>query len=218
MRKQARISLKHLKRPADKFEAVLVVGGVACFTGHRVDEPSRQHHRFPSDRVESVARRIRNELDKRNIQFGFSSAAGGADILFIEQLLARRGEPTVFLPFPKEAFTESSVGPEWRGRYEAVLSRISPSNLHVLLDQKPQTHKAENEAYSMCNNEIQSAAVEAARIYDEAPVLIAVLNSAEDRGRTSLKGGTAEAVRTWKEQLRGRVIVINPVDYRRSAV
>jgi len=211
MRKQARISLRQLGRPTDKFEAVLMVGGVACFSGHRVDEPGRLRPRFPRDCVEPVARCIRTALDKCNIHFGFSSAAGGADILFLEQLLERHGEPTVFLPFPKEAFAESSVGPEWRVRYDAVLARISPENLHVLMDKKPQTPEAENEAYAKCNNEIQNAAMDAGRIYDEAPVLIAVLNSAENRSGTSLKGGTAEAVRTWKEQLRGRVIVIDPL-------
>jgi predicted nucleotide-binding protein len=211
MRKQARISLRELKHPPEKFEQVLAVGGVAWFTGHRVDEPGRQPPRFPRDRVESVAGRIRSELDKRNIHFGFSSAAGGADLLFIEQLLARGGEPTIFLPFPKEEFLETSVGEDWRLRFGAALARVLPCNVHVLLDKKPATRKAEDEAYAACNQAIQNAALEAARIYDEPAVLIAVLASTEARA-VALKGGAADTVRAWKEQFPdSQVVVIDPV-------
>jgi tetratricopeptide (TPR) repeat protein len=211
MRKQARISLRKLERAADRFEVVLAVGGVAWFTGHRVDEPGRQPPRFPRDRVVSVAGHIRSELDKRNIHFGFSSAAGGADLLFIEQLLARGGAPTVFLPFPKEEFLRTSVGEDWRVRFEAALARILPANLHVLLDKKPASRKAEDDAYAACNQAIQSAALEAARIYDERPVLIAVLASTEAKAG-ALKGGAADTVRAWKEQCPGSpVVIIDPV-------
>jgi hypothetical protein len=212
MRKQLRISLRQLDRKAHNFEEVLAVGGVACFTGHRVDEPGRRRSRFPRDKVESVARRIRVELDKRDIHFGFSSAAGGADLIFIEQLLARGGEPTVFLPFPKEDFVKTSVGEDWRVRFDAALARVLPANLHVLLDTKPPTPEAENDAYAACNLALQNAALESGRIYDESPVLIAVLASTEAKAKV-LKGGAADTVRAWKEQLpRGRVVIIDPLE------
>jgi hypothetical protein len=200
-----------LSNRTDKLNKVRTVGGVACFTGHRVDEPGRPRPRFPRERVGSVARRIRKELDAHNIHFGFSSAAGGADLLFIEQLLARRGEPTIFLPFPKEDFIQTSVGEDWRMRFEAALARLSPENLRVVLDRKPATAGAVDDAYAACNQAVQNAALEAGRIYDEAPVLIAVIASADAKAGP-LKGGAADAIRSWKELLpSARVATIDPL-------
>ena len=206
MRRQARRNLDALKAPRDRFEIVLAVGGVACFTGHRVDEPGRQPPRFSRARVAIVASCIRKALDHANVRFGFSSAAGGADILFIEQLLARGGEPTIFLPFPAEDFVSTSVGGEWRERFYAVLARPEVT-VHVIEAAKPADPALENAAYARCNARIQAAAVEAGRVYDETPVLIAVLRQGEEEAKT---GGTAEAVRQWEEQLSGKLVLIDP--------
>jgi tetratricopeptide (TPR) repeat protein len=211
MRKQARQTLHALGRDAGKFEIILAVGGIACFTGHRVDSPGRTSPRFPRDRAEHVACLIRDELDKARVHFGFSSAADGADLLFIEQLLARGGEPTLFLPFPQEEFLQTSVHPDWHGRFKAVLARVPTSNVHILLTRKPPDGESENDAYARCNEAIQEAAVEAGRIYDEKPLLIAVLMAREKAGETSRKGGSEEAVRRWREQLHGPVVVIDPL-------
>ena len=187
-------------------------GGIASFTGHRVDEPGRKRPRFPPDKVDRVASRIRNELDRHDIRFGFSSAAGGADLLFIEQLLARGGEPTVLLPFPEEDFIQTSVGDAWRGRFKAALARVPAERRHVLLDRKPPEQEAENDAYAACNQAIQSAALEAGRRHGATPVLIAVLASTE-ASVLALKGGAADSVRAWKEQLpRGEVVIIDPLE------
>lgn len=209
MRRQVRRNLDALKAPRDRFEAVLAVGGVACFTGHRVDEPGRQPPRFPRERVASVASRIRKALDEANVRFGFSSAAGGADIIFIEQLLLRGGEPTIYLPFRAKDFVESSVGTEWRERFEAVLTRPEVA-VRVLDAKKPADPALEDAAYARCNAGIRAGAIEAGRLYDETPVLIAVLRrSKEEEEKT---GGTAQAVRQWEEQLSGRLVLIDPQD------
>jgi tetratricopeptide (TPR) repeat protein len=206
MRRQARRNLDILKATREPFETVLAVGGVACFTGHRVDEPGRQPQRFPRERVGSVAARISKALDEANVRFGFSSAAGGADILFIEQLLARGGEPTIFLPFPAKDFIVTSVGAEWQERFNTVLARQEVT-VQVLEAAKPADPVLENAAYARCNARILSAAVEAGRVYDETPVLIAVLRVSGEKEKA---GGTAEAVRQWEEQLSGGLVLINP--------
>lgn len=210
MRRQARRNLDALKVPREPFEAVLTVGGVACFTGHRVDDVGRQLPRFPRERVGSVAARIKNALDEANVHFGFSSAAGGADIIFIEQLLARGGEPTVFLPFPAKDFADTSVGKDWLGRFYAVLAKIPAGKIHVLELAKPVDPELENAAYARCNARIQTAAVKAGRIYDETPVLIAVLRRSEEEEEKV--GGTADAVRHWDEQLSGPIVQIDPLE------
>lgn len=208
MRRQARRNLHELKVSGDRLEAVLAVGGVACFTGHRLDEPGRRPPRFPQDRVAIVASRIREALDEANIRFGFSSAASGADILFIEQLLLRGGEPTVFLPFVAKEFVESSVGVKWHERFEAIMARPQVT-IHVIDGSRPTDQTLEAAAYARCNAGILAAAVEAGRLYDETPVLIAVLRKGAGEKKA---GGTGEAVRQWEEQLSGRVVLINPLD------
>ncbi len=208
MRRQARRNLRELKVSWDRLEAVLTVGGVACFTGHRLDEPGRRSPRFPRDRVATVASRIRKALDEANIHFGFSSAASGADILFIEQLLLRGGEPTVFLPFVAKEFVESSVGVEWHERFEAIMARPQVT-IHVIGGSRPTDQTLEAAAYARCNAGILAAAVEAGRLYDETPVLIAVLRKGAGEKKA---GGTGEAVRQWEGQLSGQVVLINPLD------
>lgn len=208
MRKQLRNTLPRVEVPRIEFEQLLCIGGVACFSGLRVDEPGRKTPRFPRDRVALVAQRIRTVLEGRNIRFGFSSAAGGSDILFLEQLLQRGGEATVFLPFPAEQFIETSVGPEWRQRFEALMRAIPANHLHVMLDEKPESPDSEDAAYAKCNEEIMNATIAAGHILDENPVFIAVLGKAQGR-RQMLMGGTLHAVKSWREQLR-EVVEIDP--------
>lgn len=208
MRRQARRNLRELKVSGDRLEAVLTVGGVACFTGHRPDEPGRRPPRFPQDRLATVASRIRKALGDANIRFGFSSAASGADILFVEQLLLRGGEPTVFLPFPANDFIESSVGAEWQERFEALLLRTEVT-VHVLNTAKPAHQALEDAAYARCNASIRAAAVDAGRLYDETPILIAVLRQRTEKEKA---GGTAEAVQQWQERIIGPVVLIDPMD------
>jgi hypothetical protein len=209
MRRQARRNLASLNAARGPFEAVFATVGVACFTGHRVDEPGRQPPRFPRKRVGSIATRIKKALDDGNVRFGFSSAAGGSDILFIEQLLARGGEPTVFLPFPGKEFADTSVGKDWLARFNAVLARLPVESIRVLEPTKPRDPVLENASYGRCNERIQAAAVEAGRIYDETPILIAVLSQEEQDEKM---GGTAEAVRHWQERLSGELVIINPLE------
>jgi tetratricopeptide (TPR) repeat protein len=209
MRRQARRNLDALKAAREPFEAVLTVGGVACFTGHRVDDLGRQPPRFPRERVGNVAARIKKALEDANVHFGFSSAAGGADIIFIEQLLARGGEPTVFLPFPVTDFANTSVGEAWLARFYAVLEKLPAGKLHILEAAKPADPELENAAYARCNAHIQTATVEAGRIYDEIPVLIAVLRRSEEEEKI---GGTAEVVRHWEEMLSGPLMLIDPME------
>lgn len=208
MRRQARRNLDALKAEREPFEAVLTVGGVACFTGHRVDEPGRQPQRFPRERVGSVAAQIRKALDDAHVHFGFSSAAGGADIIFIEQLFARGGEPTVFLPFPAKDFADTSVGKDWLDRFHEILAKLPARNIHVLEPAKPADPALENAAYARCNARIQAATLEFAHICDETPVLIAVLR----RNEEERIGGTAEAVRHWEERLSGALVLIDPLE------
>lgn len=168
------------------------LGRVAAFSGHMVDAPGRKSPRFPQHKVEPVRGEIVKSLDTLNIKEGFSSAARGGDLLFIEELLKRGGRAHVYLPFPRDAFAQTSVGFGWDPLYFQVLNdsrvqvvelvaQVPPSNQHGM-------------AYDRCNQILQEEAIKLARKIGTEPVLVTVWNGnpGDDRG------GTADAVKAWK--------------------
>jgi hypothetical protein len=183
----------------------MTVERVAAFTGHMVDAPDRASPRFPVTKVEAVRKAVAEQLERLNIKYGFSSAARGSDLLFIEELLRANGRARVFLPFPKEYFARTSVGFGWDDRYYQVLrdNRVEVTVLsdHLLLGAD------ESAAYDRCNAEIQEAAIAYAQKTGSKPVLLTVWNGNPGEGR----GGTADAVQAWKQ--RGyEVTMINIVE------
>jgi hypothetical protein len=60
-------------------------------------------------------------LHPLQIGYGFSSAARGSDLLFVEELMKTGGSCRVFLPFPREDFKRSSVGHGWDVRFDNAL-------------------------------------------------------------------------------------------------
>jgi adenylate cyclase len=104
----------------------LPMPAVVLFAGHMVDLPSRPTPRFPPGTCPAVGRTIRSWLDDRRVGFGFSSAACGGDILFQEALADIGAERCVVLPFPTEAFRQTSVDRDgtdtWGRRFETVMA------------------------------------------------------------------------------------------------
>jgi hypothetical protein len=77
---------------------LLIVPRIAAFAGHMVDAPGRVIP-LPSGKVEAVRREIAERLNLLNVRYGFSSAARGSDILFIEELTKIGALSMMFLPF-----------------------------------------------------------------------------------------------------------------------
>jgi hypothetical protein len=107
MRKQARMVLDALGLSRSMLDSILEVPSVMAFSGHMVDDPGRQPSRFPAEKVGDVRKAIRESLHKHKVGFGFSSAARGSDLLFIQELLKIGGRIHVFLPFPADRFLET---------------------------------------------------------------------------------------------------------------
>jgi len=168
-----------------------VQGGVAAFTGHMVDAPGREKPRFPSTKVEAVRREIAKKLAAHDIRHGFSSAARGSDILFLEELLKRGGVPHIFIPFPATAFAQTSVGYGWDDRYWKVL-RDPRVKLVEMADSLP-PESDQSAGYDKCNVLVQEEAIRLAKSLGIKPILLAVWNGNPGDGR----GGTADAVRSW---------------------
>ena len=93
----------------DELNAALRPARVIIFTGHRVDDANRTEPRFTPSQVPKFSDALNLLLDEEPIDVGFSSAANGGDLLFVETLL-KRGVPShVILPFNEQQFRSQSV-------------------------------------------------------------------------------------------------------------
>lgn len=106
--------------------------GIVAFTGHMMDKPGRPSPRFPLAKEQQVVLAVRQMLRKLDARIGFSSAACGGDIIFLEEMLARRGEVHIVLPyavdqFEKDCLVGFSENPrtKWLSRFKKVWKQAS---------------------------------------------------------------------------------------------
>ena len=93
-----------------------------------VDRPGRPRPRFPAVLELALALEIAERLDRVDAGFGFVSAACGADILFLEAMLAHGAEVHMVLPFAPADFHETSVDVvpgDWGVRFDRLLERAA---------------------------------------------------------------------------------------------
>lgn len=139
---------------------------IVVFTGHMIDKVGRvpPHYvpRFPLAREAQATAAIRAALDRLDAGIGYSSAACGADIIFLEQMLERGAEVHVVLPYGEEQFLRDCIevpaeagpgaafqqapGREWLPRYRALRDRLA--GLVTLGDKRPQDNSMASEC---CN-------------------------------------------------------------------
>ncbi len=129
LRHAAQRILRARKESAPELDALMPVPKVVVFTGHLLDFPDREQPRFPSEDVPLVAEALGARLAQLDPWSGFSSAAAGSQILFLEALRTRGAEMHVVLPYGPQAFCADSVdvwpGGEWKGRFDAILEKAS---------------------------------------------------------------------------------------------
>ena len=84
---------------------------VAVFVGHMIDAPRRRTPRFPPRVVPAVGAAIRETLRRMDARIGFSSAACGSDILFLEAVrdLGPERELHIVLPYARDLFIADPV-------------------------------------------------------------------------------------------------------------
>ncbi len=143
-RRQALLLAKALGTDRAVIDRAIPVPPVVLFSGHMIDRPERETPRFPPALEDEVRRAIRAQLEPLGPVIAYASAACGADLLFLETVLALGGVVHVVLPYEREEFVHDSVdfvpGSGWRNRFDAVLARsaqvltVSPQRLsHGLL-------------------------------------------------------------------------------------
>ena len=202
--KNARIILTFM--PADvgaRIRAALRIPYVAVFTGHRVDEPDSVHKRFPAALAPEIKRAIKHRLVESNSCIGYSSAASGADILFLEAMQSLGGRTHIILPCSEEQFIKESVassGIDWVRRFRRVIKKADE-----VIASSPQRPALESVAYGYTNDLLYGLATMRADELATELVHLAVWN----REPAFSPGGTADAVKRW--QASGREVdIIDP--------
>src|SRR5215211_1603278 len=129
-RRNARLITGYWQTDQPQLEKILRLPSVVLFSGHMIDHSQHDGARFPSQRESAVAEQIRGKLDDLGADIGYSSAACGSDILFLEAMLARRAEVTIVLPTDSELFKSVSVdvanpAGRWGKRFDRALKAAS---------------------------------------------------------------------------------------------
>jgi class 3 adenylate cyclase len=128
-RRNARLLLEHVGGDRARIDRCFQMPRVVVFAGHMTDRPDRPHARFPPELEGAVRDAIAESLRRVDGRLGFSSAARGSDILFLETVLALGGEVNVVLPYGSEEFAADTADgipdASWRARYWAVLGRAT---------------------------------------------------------------------------------------------
>jgi class 3 adenylate cyclase len=157
-----------------------------------IDAPHRVPPRFPPELEETVYREICAFLEREDCRIGFSSAACGSDILFLEAILKMGGEAHIVLPCGTEMFRQSSVniahGSDWSSRYDRVLEKATD-----VLNVSPQKSSAGNALYEYANLMLYGLASIRADLLETSLVPLAVWDGGYDGGL----GGTADCVERW---------------------
>jgi class 3 adenylate cyclase/tetratricopeptide (TPR) repeat protein len=191
MRRQLRLLAPHTDL-AQELSTVLDIPRVALFTGHMIDAPGRSKPRFPARLEATVQDAIANTLEQAGIGFAYCAAACGADILFIEQALARNIEVNVVMPFGREDFIRTSVafaGSEWVARFDSALARAA--TVTVCVDEG---YLGDDVLFGFAAQLTQGLVLLRARQLETDAVLIAVAEA----DTAPAKGGTWANVLDWR--------------------
>ncbi len=208
MRRQLAL-LQTVLPEADDVRAVLPAATVITFAGHMIDAPGRATPRFPASLETAVADALRDRLSSLHKPIVYTSAAYGADLLFIEAALALDAEVTIVLPFDRDDFVASSVapgGPEWVARFDRALvraTRVVAATDERFLD--------DDVLFEHAQHLVTGLAVLRASQLQTTPTMLCVL----DADGPALVGGTRAAAEQWALTV-GAVDLIDLGALRRS--
>lgn len=165
--------------------------GIVFFSGHMIDRPERKKPRFTESIVNTIKEEIQIALEKMNAKIAYTSAACGADILFIEAMQERNAEINIFLPFQKEDFLVTSVsyaGKHWEERFENIL-RNYPVNYIT-----EEAYMGDDKLFNLTGNIMMGLSIIRAKTFQTIPNFLAVLDCSEDK---DLIGGTYSLLNQW---------------------
>ena len=127
MRRQVNLLVRVLPEAAEVLD-LLPPAAVLAFAGHLMDAPGRAAPRFPHGLEPAVEAAIRAHLSRLKQPTVYTSAACGADLIFIEAALDLGAEVNVVMPFDRQDFVRTSVavgGEAWVQRFDRALARAA---------------------------------------------------------------------------------------------
>ena len=202
-RLQARRLCAHLAADFAPLERAFSFPQLVVFSGHMFDRPDRPRPRFPESLEPVIRAEIRQRLATLNAGFGVSSAACGADSIFLEEMLRLGADTRVVLPWPNADFVRSSVdvkpGTDWLERFESLLQQVN-SVTHLSQQTEPKATGLGFEYLNECLSGL--ALMRAAELHAEL-VPLAVW----DRQPGDGPGGTSSFVSFWEDKRRKVEIV-----------
>ncbi len=194
VRRQLKLLARALPAAADLLPIVRAPDVVA-FTGHMLDASGRAAPRFPASLVPAVAAALRERVDRWHAPIVYTSAACGADLLFIETAQAAGAEVNVILPFDRGDFMRTSVatgGPEWVQRFDDLLVRATR-----VIFATEEGYLGDDILYRQAAYLVEGLASLRAAQLETAPSLLAVF----DAGSAGHVGGTRDAVERWQRDV-----------------
>jgi len=202
-------SLDYWGKTLPEIERHLYVPPVMVFAGHMIDRPDRKMPRFPADAEPHIAEKIKNEIERIKPGFGFSSAACGSDILFLEAMLDYGAEISIVLPYKHEQFVADSVdiipGSNWRARFDQVLRRAAR-----VITASTERLEIGGVSYEFCNEMLLGLASIRRRQLDTDLIALVVWNGQTGDG----PGGASSVVQQWKSLGLEPVIIDSPMKGR----
>ena len=167
---------------------------VIAFSGHMIDQPGRRNPRFTESMVDEVADRIRAHIQGYRQAIGFSQAACGADILFLEAMQQAGMQTNVFLPFASVDYLSTSVafaGVDWTRRHHQALR--AATRVTLITEER---YLGDDILFEHVADVIQGMAFLRASELATTPRMLTV----EARGSNLMIGGTASTSSRWSEQ------------------
>ena len=157
-----------------------------------IDAPGRAVPRFPPALGPAVHAALHDYLARLHQPIVYTSAACGADLLFIEAALERGAEVNVVLPFDRDDFLRTSVavgGDEWIARFEAALARAT----RVIMATE-ESHLGDDVLFEHAAMLLEGLTVLRAAQLETTPAMLCLIDAAAD-GRV---GGTHASFERWQ--------------------
>ncbi len=200
-RKQARLVAAHTGHEPTLFDAAFNLPSIVVFAGHRLDAPNRQAERLPLRAMTRLREELDDELKRLNAGIGYSSAAAGADIVFLEAMRARAAETHVLLSSPVASFRATNVdgaeGAGWGTRFQSALDYAEGAGANGSVTAANPHEPCENSiTYGYANLIMSGQAWHRARTLDLDLHPMAVWDGLPGDG----PGGTADFCNLWQSR------------------
>ncbi len=192
-RRNAKIILDYLNQ-SEFLSKWFKIPNIAVFSGHLIDLPTRSTPRFPPHLETQVYQTLLQRLKELNVNFGYSSAACGSDILFLEAILELGGEIHIVLPYPQEQFIQDCVDlipkSNWKERFLRVMACATEVSIACNC-----SYEENSSIYQYTNRLLHGLGKIRSQQLDTELIPFAVWDGKPGDGF----GGTATMVKTWQD-------------------